>query len=95
MKPIIPLYQQATEAGYEKELRIVLDRCRRNYKGFFTFSGEETRSFSLEQIIEALNDLGVDFKKVKGRKFWEIWKNNYDIKFINALSLLKNKPLPL
>lgn len=52
------------------------------------FDVMKKNSFSNEEIQEAFLHLGVNFENVPGKKPYQFWKNDWRIKFINALKLL-------
>ena len=53
-----------------------------NYS-FFENHAEPT--FNKEEITKAFKDLGIDYNEIPGKKWWQFWINNDDVKFVNAI----------
>lgn len=43
---------------------------------------------NIDMLCDAFKVLGVDFPKVKGKKWYQIFKDNNEVKLLNALSLI-------
>ncbi len=80
---------QCKKKGLEKQVIILVETMNRRYSGFITWDHPYgQRTFSHEQVEDAFNSLGVDFKNTKGRKWYQFWKNNFNEKVFNALKVI-------
>jgi hypothetical protein len=48
----------------------------------------ETNIFTEDEVKQALKDLGVDFENLPGKKWYQFWLNNNDVKLVNAMRAL-------
>ena len=52
------------------------------------FENHAEPAFDKEEITKAFKDLGIDYNKIPGKKWWQFWISNDDVKLINAISRL-------
>lgn len=56
--------------------------CRVNYSFYEVTDRTEYRQ---SEVIKALEDFGVDYTKCQGRKWYQFWLNDDEVRTINAI----------
>ena len=74
--------------GLEKQFKKLYYKMRENYNKFIPHDSKVETVFSEIYVEQALTDLGVDFYTVKGRKWYEFYKNEWEVKVYNSLRLI-------
>ena len=71
--------------GLEKQFKKLYHQMRENYNKFIPHDSKIETVFSEIYVEQALTDLGIDFYTVKGRKWYEFYKNEWEVKVYNSL----------
>ena len=71
--------------GLEKQSKKLFEQLKKNYEIFSPNKCNANTVFSENYVEQALSDLGVDFNAVKGKKWYEFYKNDWEEKFYNSL----------
>ena len=58
---------------------------RENYKIFVPHGSRLEAVFSEIYVEQALSDLGIDFYTVKGKKWYQFYKDEWEVKVYNSL----------
>jgi hypothetical protein len=74
--------------GLENQFRKLYNQMRENYKKFIPYDTKVETVFSEIYVEQALTDLGIDFYAIKGRKWYEFYKNEWEVKVYNSLRLI-------
>ena len=85
---MITIYK-CRKLGLEKQFNMLHEQMKRNRE---IFSGHECKKdmvFSDIYVENALSNFGVDFNSVKGKKWFEFYKNDWEVKVYNSLRLIK------
>jgi hypothetical protein len=71
--------------GLEKQFKMLYNQMRENYKKFIPHDAKVETVFSEIYVEQALSDLGIDFYNVKGKKWYEFYKDEWEVKVYNSL----------
>ena len=71
--------------GLEKQFKRLYNQMRENDKKFIPHNAKFETVFSEIYVEQALSDLGIDFYTVKGKKWYEFYKNEWEVKVYNSL----------
>jgi hypothetical protein len=74
--------------GLEKQFMKLYKQMRENYKNFIPYDSMTETVFSEIYVEQALADLGIDFYAVKGKKWYEFYKDQWEVKVYNSLYLI-------
>lgn len=77
--------QKCRKLGLEKQSRKLLEQMRKNNKVFLTPGSAIETMFTENNVEQAFSDLGVNFISVKGKKWYEFDKDDWDEKVYNSL----------
>ena len=85
-------HSDCIKRGLKEATALLLDQMEKNYKGFYNmnYNGRHI-DYSYGSIISAFERLGIHILGVPGRKWWEIWKNDWNEKVYNALAILQKQ----
>lgn len=89
-KPIIKLVEQLKRNHllYQDDLVSRLASIPGATVHASTYDATDKNLYSPDEIKKAFSDLGINFNTVKGKRWYQFWKNNDDVKFLNALKLI-------
>jgi hypothetical protein len=71
--------------GLEKQFKMLYEKMKENYQKFIPHDSKVETVFSEIYVEQALTDLGIDFYTVKGRKWYEFYKDEWEVKVYNSL----------
>jgi hypothetical protein len=74
--------------GLEKQFRQLYEQMRENNKKFIPHDSIVDTVFSEIFVEQALTDLGIDFYTVKGKKWYQFYKDEWEVKVYNSLRLI-------
>ena len=74
--------------GLEKQFKKLYGQMRVNYKKFIPYDSKVETVFSEIYVEQALTDLGIDFYTVKGKKWYQFYKDEWEVKVYNSLRLI-------
>ena len=81
---------KCSELGLEKQSKKLYEQMRKNYEFFSPNESDPITSFSEIYVEQAFSNFGIDFSKVKGRKWYEFNKNDWEERVYNALRLIQD-----
>ena len=76
--------------GLEKQFKKLYSQMRENYQKFVPHDSKTETVFSEIYVEQALSDFGIDFYTVKGKKWYEFYKNEWEVKVYNSLRLISS-----
>lgn len=79
---------ECTKRGLRDPAIKLIERMRNRYKGFATFDGSEDMQFSKKEVKDAIQSFGINLGEMKGKKWYEFKKNNWDEKIYNSLQAI-------
>ena len=71
--------------GLEKQFKMLYNQMRENNKKFIPHDSKIENVFSEIYVEQALSDLGIDFYTVKGKKWYQFYKDEWEVKVYNSL----------
>ena len=74
--------------GIEKQFNMLHEQMKKNHEIFSDHECEKDMVFSEIYVEQALYNLGVDFNNVKAKKWYEFFKNEWEVKVYNSLRLI-------
>jgi Holliday junction resolvasome RuvABC endonuclease subunit len=74
--------------GLEKQFKKLYNQMRENHKKFIPHDAKIETVFSEIYVEQALSDLGIDFYTVKGKKWYQFYKDEWEVKVYNSLRLI-------
>lgn len=71
--------------GLEKQFKKLYEQMRENQEKFIPYGNKVRIVFSEIYVEQALTDLGIDINAVKGKKWYEFYKDEWEVKVYNSL----------
>ena len=81
---------KCSELGLEKQSKKLYEQMRKNYEFFSPNESDPITFFSEIYVEQAFSNFGIDFSKVKGRKWYEFNKNDWEERVYKALKLIQD-----
>ena len=57
----------------------------------YSFYEMEKTFYDSTDVIKAFKDLGIDYKNIKGRKWYQFWLKDDSVRFMKAIIILQTK----
>jgi Zn-finger domain-containing protein len=76
--------------GLEMQSKMLYEQMKKNAEIFAPTKYEQTTVFPQNYVEQAISDLGIDFSKVEGKKWYQLFKSDWEVKVYNSLRLLKS-----
>ena len=76
--------------GLEKQSKRLYEQIRKNHEIFFPNESDPITFFSEIYVEQAFSNFGIDFNQVKGRKWYEFKKDDWEERVYNALRLIQD-----
>jgi hypothetical protein len=74
--------------GLEKQFKKLYEVMRENHKLFIPHDSKIEPVFSEIYVEQALTNLGIDFYAVRGKRWYEFYKDEWEVKVYNSLRLI-------
>lgn len=79
--------------GIEKQFNMLHEQMRKNNEIFSDYECKKDMIFTEIYVEQALSNLGIDFISVKGKKWYEFYKNDWEEKVYNSLKLILTRSM--